>query len=49
MPMHSKLAKFLESNGQKEMAFDITPDADHKFELAITLNKIEDAAKIAED
>jgi coatomer subunit beta' len=31
------------------MAFDITPDKDHKFELALTLNKIEDAYKIAEE
>ena len=40
---HSKLAKFLESNNQKEMAFEITPDKDHKFELAITLNRIDSA------
>lgn len=46
---HSKLAKFLEANNQKEMAFEITPDKDHKFELALTLNKIEEAFDIAED
>lgn len=31
------------------MAFEITPDKDHKFELALTLNKIEDAFNIAEE
>jgi len=31
------------------MAFEITPDKDHKFELALTLNKIEDAFRIAEE
>lgn len=38
-----KLAKFLESNGQKEMAYDLTPDKDHKFELALALNKVNEA------
>jgi len=32
---HSKLAKFLEANNQKELAFEITPDKDHKFDLAL--------------
>ena len=46
---HSKLAKFLEANNQREMAFQITPDKDHKFELALTLNKIEHAYLISEE
>ena len=46
---HGKLAKFLEINGQKEMAFRLTPDLDHKFELAVALNHVEVAKKIAED
>lgn len=45
---YSKLAKFLESNDKKEMAFDITPDQDHKFDLAIALNKNDAAYEIAE-
>lgn len=45
---HSKLAKFLETNGQKDLAFHMTSDLDHKFELAITLNYVEEARKIAE-
>ena len=46
---HSKLAKFLEANNQREMAFEITPDKDHKFDLAIGLNKIGEAYEIAEE
>lgn len=46
---HSKLAKFLEANNQRDLAFQITPDKDHKFELAIHLNKIDDAFSIAEE
>ena len=46
---HGKLAKFLEQNGQKQLAFQVTPDLDHKFELAIGLNDVEVAKKIAEE
>ena len=46
---HSKLAKFLETNNQKELAFEITPDKDHKFDLALSLNRIENAFQIAEE
>lgn len=46
---YGKLAKFLEVNSQKELAFQITPDMDHKFELAINLNHVEVAKKIAAD
>ena len=43
---HGKLAKFLELNNQKELAFQITPDLDHKFELAIALNHVEVAQAV---
>lgn len=46
---HGKLAKFLELNNQKELAFKLTPDLDHKFELAIALNYVEVAQGIAEE
>ena len=46
---HGKLAKFLELNNQKELAFKLTPDLDHKFELAISLNYVEIAKGIAEE
>jgi coatomer subunit beta' len=41
------MAKFLELNNLKEFAFDITPDVDHKFELAISLNRIKESYEIA--
>jgi len=31
------------------MAYDMTPDLDHKFELALGLNKVDDAFKIAQE
>ena len=45
---HSKLAKFLETNGQKDLAFKMSTDLDHKFELAIQLNYVDEARVIAE-
>ena len=45
---YTKLAKFLEANERKDMAFEITPDQDHKFDLAIHLNKTDSAFEIAE-
>lgn len=45
---YGKLAKFLEQNGQIEMAFEITPDANHKFDLALMLNNVDAAFQIAE-
>jgi hypothetical protein len=32
-----KVAKFLDQINQKELAFQIVSDKDHKFDLAITL------------
>lgn len=46
---YGKLAKFLENNGQKTMAYEMTPDLDHKFELSLALNKVDDAFKIAQE
>lgn len=46
---YGKLAKFLEINNQKQMAFQLTPDLDHKFELAISLNHVDVAQGIAEE
>ncbi len=42
-----KLAKFLDSIDLKEAAFDLVRDIDHKFELALQLNKINEAYEIA--
>jgi coatomer subunit beta' len=30
------------------MAFELTPDQDHKFDLALVLNRVDEAHKIAE-
>ena len=40
---YGKLARFLEANDKRQMAFEITPDMDHKFDLAVALNKPEEA------
>lgn len=42
------MAKFLETNGHKDLAFKLTTDLDHKFELAIQLNYVDEARQIAE-
>ena len=46
---YGKLAKFLETNNQKQMAFDLTPDLDDKFQPAIWLNNVEVGNSIAEE
>jgi len=45
---YDKLARFLDQIDLKEEAFYLSQDLDHKFELAIQLNKIEEAFTIAE-
>jgi len=42
------VAKFLEREGFKELAFEITPDIDHKFDLAIGLNRLKEAFEITQ-
>jgi len=42
-----KIAQFLDAQGLKEMALDITTDMDHKFELAVQLGKLDLAYQIA--
>ncbi|EGG14604.1 WD40 repeat-containing protein [Cavenderia fasciculata] len=43
----NSIAHFLESQGHKEMALDMSLDLDHKFELAIQLENLEVAHQIA--
>ena len=45
---HLRLAKFLEINEQKELAYNLTPDPTHKLNLAIELGLMDDALKLAE-
>jgi len=44
---HDKLARFLDQIELKEEAFRLAQDGDHKFDLALQLNKIEEAFVIA--
>lgn len=43
----SRVARFLESQGFKELALDISTDQEHKFELAIQLQQLDVAYEIA--
>lgn len=43
----TKLARFLEARGLKEMALSVTEDPDHKFELALAVGKLDIAHGIA--
>ena len=45
---HGKLAKFLEANKYLDMAYALTPDLNHKFDLALQLNLVQEAFEIAE-
>lgn len=42
----TRIAHFLESQGLKEEALEITQDVDHKFELAVQLGKLDIAHEI---
>jgi coatomer subunit beta' len=42
-----KVAKFLDSMNFKEIAYHVTVDEEHKFDLAMHLNKIAEAYQIA--
>lgn len=44
----TRIAQFLESQGLKEEALEVTQDLDHKFELALQLGKLEVAHSILE-
>ncbi|KAK9244424.1 coatomer WD associated region-domain-containing protein [Lipomyces tetrasporus] len=44
----TRIARFLEGQGYKELALEISTDPDHKFELALALGNLEVAQEIAE-
>lgn len=44
----SRAAVFLESNGNLDFAYEITPDADHRFELALRMDRLDLAKDVAE-
>jgi len=43
----NRIAQFLDAQGLKEQALEVSLDADHKFELAVQLGKLEIALEIA--
>lgn len=45
----NKIARFLEGQGHKELALEIATDPEHKFELALSLHRIEIAVQLARE
>ncbi|CAG8468172.1 1461_t:CDS:10 [Paraglomus occultum] len=45
----NRIARFLESQELKELALEVSTDIEHKFELAIQLNKLDVAVEIARE
>ena len=43
----NKVARFLEAQGLKELALEVTTDVDQKFELALNMGKLREAFQIA--
>lgn len=43
----NKIARFLEGQGQKELALEVATDPEHKFELALALNQLDIALDLA--
>ena len=44
--VHTKIARFLEAHGYRNEALEISTDVEHKFELALSLNKLDLAAHL---
>lgn len=45
----NKIARFLEGQGFKELALDVSPDPEHRFELALALNRLDTALELARE
>jgi len=43
----SKIARFLEGQGQKELALEVATDPEHRFDLALSLNQLDIALEMA--
>lgn len=43
-----KIARFLEGQGYKEKALEVSTDSEQRFELALQLNKLDVAYQLAE-
>jgi len=45
----NKIARFLEGQGHKELALEVATDSEHKFELALALNRLPIALELARE
>ncbi|EME79367.1 uncharacterized protein MYCFIDRAFT_167247 [Pseudocercospora fijiensis CIRAD86] len=45
----TKIARFLEGQGYKEQALEVSTDNEHRFELALSLNELNTALELARD
>jgi coatomer subunit beta' len=45
----NKIARFLEGQGHKELALEVATDPEHRFDLALALNKLDIALEIARE
>lgn len=45
----NKIARFLEGQGYKDMALEVATDAEHRFELALSLSRLDIALEIARE
>lgn len=45
----NKIARFLEGQGYKDMALEVSTDPEHRFELSLSLNRLDIALEIARD
>lgn len=45
----NKIARFLEGQGHKELALEVATDPEHKFELALALNQLDIALRLARE
>lgn len=41
------MARFLEGQGLKDLALEVATDPDHKFDLALSLNRLDIALELA--
>lgn len=47
--VHSKLGRFLEAQGHKETALQVTRDLDHKFELGLSLDRLNVCTEVLQE
>jgi coatomer subunit beta' len=43
----NKIARFLEGQGFKELALEVSPDSEHRFDLSLALNRLDIALELA--